>query len=141
MGEVEKVGCHWDRRGQTLEEVRTIMDGEQRDKDDDLLRTDRKTRSELRNTHLEAGREQAQRDNARAKKRNAAGPQSTRQNSNADEAEQPTRWGADEAAMKAQARSRYKGSDDSFEQDWPSIHEQLVNDDMYKSVAHIRRRL
>jgi hypothetical protein len=117
------------------------MENEQRPEEAQLLHTERKARGELRNTHLEAGREQAQRDNIEAKKRNAAEPQSTRQNSNADEAEQPTRWGADEAAMKAQARSRYKGSDDSFEQDWPSILEQLVNDDMYKSVAHIRRRL
>jgi hypothetical protein len=117
------------------------MSNKQRPGDEDLLYKERKARGELRNTHLDAGREQAQKDNIEAKKRNAAEPQSTRQNSNVDEAEQPTRWGADEATLKAQARSRYKGSDDSFEQDWPSILEQLVNDDMYKSVEHIRRRL
>jgi hypothetical protein len=39
-----------------------------------LLRSERKARGELRNTNLQAGRKQARRDNALARKRNATEP-------------------------------------------------------------------
>lgn len=50
------------------------QDQEQQEQDHAQLRTERRARGEVRNAHLEAGREQARRDNALARERNATGP-------------------------------------------------------------------
>jgi len=47
---------------------------EQQEQDHAQLRHERKARGEVRDAHLEAGREQARQDNALARERNAAGP-------------------------------------------------------------------
>lgn len=47
---------------------------EQQEQDHAQLRRERSERGEVRNAHLEAGREQARRDNALSRERNATGP-------------------------------------------------------------------
>jgi hypothetical protein len=61
----------------------------------DQLRSERKARGAVRNAHLEAGREQAQRDNTLARKRNASVPPPIEDKSDiGQEAEPEVRKGA-----------------------------------------------
>jgi hypothetical protein len=106
------------------------------------LRSERKARGELRNTHLEAGREQARSDHARTGERNPAETSPVEDTSADDyEAEHNTRKEADRAKMKAQARSRYEGSDDAFERDWPEIREHMVMENLENELKHVRTGL
>jgi hypothetical protein len=47
----------------------------------------------------------------------------------------------DRAAMKAEARSRYEGTDEDFEREWPDIREQLITEATERDLKHMRRRL
>lgn len=119
---------------------------EQQRIDHDQLRSDRKARGELRNAHLEAGREQARSDNARARERVLIVPPSPEEISDSEyeaeyEAGYKARKVADEASMKAEARRRYEGSDDAFEHDWPDIREKLVMEKLEKDLRNIHRGL
>jgi hypothetical protein len=108
----------------------------------DLLRSERKARGELLNAHLEAGREQARSDNARARERTLSVPPSLEDTSDDDyEAERKTRKEAVRASMKAEARGQYEGSDDAFERDWPDIREKLIMETLEKDLKEIRRGL
>jgi hypothetical protein len=115
---------------------------QQQQEDHDQLRSERKARGELRNTHLEAGREQARSYHAQAGELNPA-ETSPMEDTSADdyEAEHNTRKEADQAKMKAEARSRYEGSDDAFEQDWPEIREHLVMENLEKELKYVRTGL
>lgn len=124
------------------------MDGEQVREDQDTVRRDRKERGVERDAHLQAAREHAQRANAEARGRRGVEPQpEENEAAGSDEAQgyaaMDSRDSRDsnEAAMKARARARYEGSDDSFEQEWPAIRERLLDEDMQKGVERIRRRL
>ena len=50
------------------------QDNGQKEQDHAKLRSERRTRGDTRDAHFEAGREQAQRDNALARERHAAEP-------------------------------------------------------------------
>ncbi|MDQ3705450.1 MAG: hypothetical protein M3437_09565 [Chloroflexota bacterium] len=114
------------------------MDNEQPRDDIETVQRDRRERGETRDAHLELAREQARKANAEARGRNEAeGGDEARSN---DEAQSTTRIGTDEATMKAQARARYDGTDEDFEQGWPAIREQLASEDMQKGMERIRRR-
>ena len=112
------------------------MDSEQSRESNDTLQRDRKERGETRDAHLDAAREQAQKANAQARERRRGGHESAE-----DHAEHEAKKGTDDAAMKAQARARYDGTDEAFEQDWPAMRERLANEDMQKGMERIRRRL
>ena len=114
------------------------MDSEQARETNDLLQRDRKERGETRDAHLDAAREQAQKANAQARERNQAG---ATEDATGDEAQFSTGKLTNGDVAKAQARAQYEGSDEAFEQDWPSIRERLANEDMQKGVERIRRRL
>lgn len=114
------------------------MDSEQARETNDSLQRDRKERGETRDAHLDAAREQAQKANAQARKRNQSGAP---EGATGSEAQSSAGKLTDEVAAKAQARAQYEGSDESFEQEWPSIRERLANEDMQKGVERIRRRL
>ena|ERR1044072_7716536 len=118
------------------------MDNEQAREDQDMLRSERKTRGDIRDAYLDAGREQARKNNAQAGGQVEAGPESSSSDSDADyEAEQQARKAVDEETMKTEARSHYDGTDESFEQDWPAIREQLINEDLQQDLERMRRRL
>ena len=118
------------------------MENEQTREDHDLLREERKARGETRDAYLEAGRDQARKDNAQVRERAEAASQPISGGVDAEyEAEQQARREAGEATLRAEARSRYAGTDESFEQDWPTIREQLINEDLQKDLEHMRRRL
>jgi len=115
---------------------------QQQQEDHDQLRSERQARGELRDTHLEAGREQARSDHARAGERNpdeTSPVQDTGTNSYEDE--RSARKDADQAKMKAEARSRYDGSDDAFELDWPEIREHLVMENLKDELKNVRTGL
>lgn len=113
------------------------MDNEQQRDDIETVQRDRKERGETRDAHLEVAREQARKANAQARERNVA----EGDEADADgEAQGNARGGSDEATMKAQARARYDGTDEDFEQEWPSIREHLASEDMQKGMERIRRR-
>jgi hypothetical protein len=115
---------------------------QQQQEDHGQLRSERKARGELRNTHLEAGREQARSDHARAGERKPAETSPTQDTSADDyEAQRNTRKEADQAKMKAEARSRFEGSDDAFEQDWPEIREHLVMENLQNELKNVRTGL
>lgn len=109
------------------------------------LSEERKTRGETRNAHLAAGRAQAQLDNAEARARSETEPQQAEGHEGGYGSEvhpeSEVRQQAYEAALKTEARSRYTGSDESFEQEWPALLEQLRREDMQRSQDSIRRRL
>src|SRR6478672_279041 len=85
---------------------------QQQREDHDQLRSERKARGEVLNAHLEAGREQARSDNARAREGSPSGPAHLEDTSDdAYEAERKARKEGDQATMKAEARSQYEGSD------------------------------
>ncbi|MDQ3931065.1 MAG: hypothetical protein M3328_18210 [Chloroflexota bacterium] len=118
------------------------MDGEQPGEDRDSVRRDREDRGVVRDAHLQAAREHAQRANAEARERSAVEPRPEEDEAVVrDEAQDDAVENNNEAAMKAQARARYEGSDDSFEQEWPAIRERLVEEDLRKGVERLRRRL
>lgn len=114
---------------------------QQQQEDHGQLRSERQARGELRDTHLEAGRAQARSDQARAGERKP--PEAPLGDINADdyEAERNTRKEADQVKMKAEARSRYEGSDDAFEQEWPEIREYLVMENLKDELKNIRTGL
>ncbi len=124
-----------------MREVRTTMDNERPNEELETVQRDRKERGETRDAHLEAAREQARKANAEARERNQTGPLSKDDEAVAGEAAQSNiRGGTDEATLKAQARARYDGTDEAFEQEWPSLRERLASEDMQKGVERIRRR-
>lgn len=123
------------------EEAQANQQQQQRE-DHDQLQSERKARGEVLNAHLEAGREQARSDNARAREGSPSVPARLEDTSDDDyEAKRKARKEDDQAIMKAEARSRYEGSDDAFEQDWPDIRENLVMENLEKDLASIRRGL
>lgn len=116
--------------------------------DSGSLSEERKVRGEVRNAYLDAGRAQAESANAEARARSETGPQPVAESESSPDngdteyaAEHEARQNAREEALKVEARSRYEGSDESFEQEWPGILEQLLRDDMQRSQESIRRRL
>ncbi|HEX8230042.1 MAG TPA: hypothetical protein VF826_12115 [Chloroflexia bacterium] len=116
------------------------MDNEQPRDDIETVQRDRKERGETRDAHLEVAREQARKANAKARGRNVAdGDEADKAEANG-EAPGNARGGTDEATLKAQAHARYDGTDEDFEQEWPSIREQLASEDMQKGMERIRRR-
>jgi hypothetical protein len=118
------------------------MDSKQTGETQDTVQRDRKERGEVRDAHLDAAREQAQKANAQARERNQARSKSSDDHADAaGHARRRTKKSNDEAAVKAQARARYEGTDEAFEEDWPTIRERLMNEDMQKGVERIRRRL
>ena len=118
------------------------MENEQPREGVESVQRDRKERGEVRDAHLDAAREHAQRANARARERNQKEPQSEADRAEAnDRAQRNARKGTDEATLKAQARVGYEGTDEDFEREWPSIRERLANEEMQKGVQRIRRRL
>lgn len=114
------------------------MDNEQPRDDIETVQRDRKERGETRDAHLEVAREHARKANAKARGRNKA--EDGDEAGADDDAQSTTRRGTDEATMKAQARARFDGTDEDFEQEWPSIREQLASEDMQKGMERIRRR-
>jgi hypothetical protein len=118
------------------------MDSKQTGDAQDTVQRDRKERGEVRDAHLDAAREQAQKANAQARERNQARSKSSEDWTDAGgHARRTAKKGTDDAALKAQARARYEGTDEAFEQDWPAMRERLLNEDMQKGVERIRRRL
>ncbi|HYP20283.1 MAG TPA: hypothetical protein VEY08_09430 [Chloroflexia bacterium] len=118
------------------------MDSKRTTDDQETVQRDRKERGEVRDAHLDAAREQAQRANAEARERNQTGPLASPDEAGTDhQAQRTAQRGTDEAAMKAQVRARYDGTDESFEEEWPTMRERLLNEDMQKGVERIRRRL
>ena len=118
------------------------MESKRTGDDQDPVLRDRKERGEARDAHLDAAREQAQKANAEARERSQTGPlQSLDEAETGDQAQPTAQRGTDEATMKAQVRARYEGTDESFEEEWPSIRERLLNEDVQKGVERIRRRL
>jgi hypothetical protein len=153
-------GTDLKRRGDTgaqaanvSEEVRTTMATDEDSQDSqqakqkeeqERLVSERQARGELRQAHLEAGREQARTDNALARGSDAATPEEdTEDRASDDEYEANSRANKDagRAALKAEARSRYEGSDEDFELDWPAIRERLVTERLEKDRKQMRRRL
>lgn len=114
------------------------MDNEQPRDDIETVQRDRRERGETRDAHLEVAREQARKANAEARGRNKADGGDEAEAG--DDAQSTPSIGTDEATMKAQARARYDGTDEDFEQDWPSLREQLASEDMQKGMERIRRR-
>ena len=115
------------------------MDKEQQRDQHDELRRERDARGETRDAHLEAGR---------ARARNQASPPgdpstpSAHSDEDSVDAEQIAilRAGRDaEAAMKAAARSRYDGTDEAFEREWPTIRKKLRTAGMDKTLEDNRR--
>lgn len=119
---------------------------DQRESDEQQgLQQDRKARSEQREAHLEAGRQRAL---SEQRERSQGQPvQSDAQAGGEDalldaqEEAGSARIAADEAAMKAEARSLYEGTDESFERDWPGIRDQLSAERRRTDSARMRRRL
>ncbi|MDQ5824381.1 MAG: hypothetical protein M3441_09260 [Chloroflexota bacterium] len=114
------------------------MDNEQPRDDIETVQRDRRERGETRDAHLEVAREQARKANAAARGRNEA--EGGDETEAGGDSEGTTRIGTDEATIKAQARARYDGTDEDFEQEWPAIREQLASEDMQKGMERIRRR-
>lgn len=115
---------------------------QQRRDDQDLLQRERKARGEVRDSHLDAGRERARSDNALARESTPAEPPTGEDTSEDDyEAQRKERKAADRATMKAEARSRYDGSDEEFENDWPDIRERLVAEGLENDLKQIHRGL
>lgn len=118
------------------------MDSKRTTDDQETVQRDRKERGEVRDAHLDAAREQAQKANAEARERSQTGPLSIPDEAETGgQARRAAQRGTDEAAMKAQVRARYEGTDESFEEEWPAMRERLLNEDMQKGVERIRRRL
>ncbi len=118
-----------------------IQQLQQQQEDHGQLRSEREARGEVRDTHLEAGREQARRDNARAGEHNPAEAPVEDTGADDHEAQRNTGKDTDQAKMKAKARSRYEGSDDAFEQDWPEIREFLVMENLKNELKDVRTGL
>jgi hypothetical protein len=114
------------------------MENEQPREGVESVQRDRKERGEVRDAHLDAAREHAQRANARARERNQTDDDRAEAN---DQAQRNARRGTDEASLKAQARVGYEGTDEDFEREWPAIRERLASEEMQKGVERIRRRL
>jgi hypothetical protein len=117
-----------------------------RSEDQELLRRERQVRGDMRNAHLEAGRERARSDSALVKASDASAPvpeEATPDQMSDDEHEATlrARKEAGRAAMKAEARSRYDGSGEDFERDWPDIREQLITQTMEEDLKQNRRGL
>jgi hypothetical protein len=72
-----------DNDGQLRDEYQR-QQRQQQQEDNSLLSSERKARGELRNSHLEAGREQARSDQARAKERNTGEPHSVEDTGDGD---------------------------------------------------------
>jgi hypothetical protein len=153
-------GTDLKRRGATdaqaangSEKVRTIMASDEGSGDSQQAKqkeeqkhlvSERQARGELRQAHLEAGREQARTDNARARGSGAATPEQDTEEQ-ASDAEYEAKLGANKdanrAALKAEARSRYEGSDEDLELDWPAISERLITERLETDRKQMRRRL
>jgi len=120
-----------------------LRDEQQIQRDDqDLLQSERKARGEVRNAHLEAGREQARSDNSRARESTPSEPPPIEDASDDEyEAKRKAQKEADRATMKAEARSQYEGSDEAFEHEWPDIRERLVMENLEKDLRNSRRGL
>lgn len=112
---------------------------QQQREDHEQLRNERKARGELRNVHLELGREQARSDSARSLEAALPVPPAGENASDEEyEAERKAGREADYGAMTAEARSQYEGGDNAFEQDWPDIREKPVIGSLEKGLRIIR---
>jgi hypothetical protein len=118
------------------------MDHEQRREDHNELRKERKARGDVRDAYLEAGRRQAHKENNEARERTQAEPQSDADRIDAEqEAERKATRAADEITMKGEARSRYEGTDEAFEREWPAMRQQMLDEGERENLERVRRRL
>jgi len=106
------------------------------------LQQERTVRGRARDSHIEAGREQAQLENAEARGRSGTGSQDVDQKSELDNQEpQRVQEHLDDAELKAEARRQYEGTDEDFDLEWPMLRERLLSLEMKDNVEGLRRRL